>query len=98
MNDCDSCFKQKKCPKSTIPENYHYSGCCEAIPKEPRTEGLYCAECGHPMQWECDYHYPKPYGRMITGDVYHCPNCDNDEVVERKWEMIDAERRKYFHG
>jgi hypothetical protein len=30
--------------------------------------------------------------------VYHCSECGNDDVIEKRWECLGAERRHYFHG
>lgn len=59
---------------------------------------LQCRECGAEMEYIQFYHYERPYGQMITGDVFHCPECGQDEVIERRWEKIDESRRIYFHG
>lgn len=57
-----------------------------------------CRECGSEMEYISFYHYENKYGRLVTGDVYHCDNCGEDDVIEKRWEYIDEERKKYWHG
>ena len=64
-------------------------------------EKIYCSKCGAEMEFMMDYHHSAPYGRHVTGEVYHCTNeeeCGEDEVIEKTWEHVNTYRRKYFHG
>ena len=63
-----------------------------------RDSVLQCPECGGEMHFISEYNYLHHYGRMVTGDIYHCEECGSDDVIERKWEKVAEERRKYWHG
>lgn len=61
-------------------------------------ETLQCKECGAEMLFMHYYRIENKYDRMTTGDVFHCPGCGEDEVVERRWECVSEERKKYWQG
>jgi hypothetical protein len=95
QRNCNCCGKQNTCPKAKRIENYRLDGCLD---HEWPDGTILCPECGSPMEYIQFYHYEKPYGQMTTGDVYHCDECGNDDVIERRWEKIEEVRRRYFHG
>jgi hypothetical protein len=94
--NCGTCAKQKTCPKAKNIENYRLNGGCADHQWSEKV--IACPDCGEEMMLMMDYHYEGKYGQMITGDVYHCEKCLRDDVIERRWECVDSERRQYFHG
>lgn len=96
--NCCTCAKQSTCPKARNIENYRFDGCMHYVPEDLPDGTLLCSECGSPMEFIQFYHYKEPYEQMTTGDVYHCSECGNDDVIEKRWECLGTERRHYFHG
>ena len=96
--NCCTCAKQNICPKAKNIENYRFDGCSQYISEDLPDGTVLCSECGGVMEFIHEYHYKAPYNRMVTGDVYHCEECGNDETFERKWECLGVERRHFFHG
>lgn len=96
--NCNSCAKQNVCPKARNIENYYIDSCAQYISDYIPSETLLCSECGGSMEFIHEYHYNTLRGRMVNGEVYHCDQCGNDDVIEKTWECINTERRHYFHG
>ena len=96
IKNCNTCAKQDTCPKARNIENYRSKSSC--MDHEWPDGTILCSDCGSPMEFIHEYHYDAPYSRMVTGDVYHCEECGNDEVFEKRWECLGVERRHYFHG
>lgn len=62
------------------------------------TEPIRCLRCCRPMVLMDEYKHSAPYERLVTGKVYRCDDCDEDEVVETTWEKVSENRRNFFHG
>ena len=96
--NCNKCAKRDICTKASNFENYRLKDCSEFVDAKRVMTKFACPVCLTTMDYISEYTYSNKEDTKVEGDIYHCPNCDHDEVIESTWKLTDRVARQYFHG